>query len=103
MKPRDLLRKSADVRHAAADSIDAQLVDEFQDTDRIQSEIVEALVGGGLSTGRLFVVGDSKQSIYRFRGADPTVFDATRNSLPETGRLPLTRNFRSQPEILRLS
>jgi ATP-dependent helicase/nuclease subunit A len=100
VKTRDLLRGSPEVRREAAESIDALLVDEFQDTDGIQAEIVQALVGGELSTGKLFVVGDSKQSIYRFRGADPSVFDATRNSLPEHGRLPLTRNFRSQPEIL---
>jgi ATP-dependent helicase/nuclease subunit A len=100
VKTRDLLRNSPEVRDEAAGSIDALLVDEFQDTDRIQAEIVEALVGGGLATGKLFVVGDSKQSIYRFRGADPAVFDSTRNGLPMGGRLPLTRNFRSQPEIL---
>jgi ATP-dependent helicase/nuclease subunit A len=100
VKTRDLLRNSPEARDEAAGSIDALLVDEFQDTDRIQAEIVEALVGGGLSTGKLFVVGDSKQSIYRFRGADPAVFDATRESLPERGRLPLTHNFRSQPEII---
>jgi ATP-dependent helicase/nuclease subunit A len=100
VKTRDLLRSSPDVRNEAAASIDALLVDEFQDTDGIQSEIVGALVGRGLATGKLFVVGDSKQSIYRFRGADPTVFDATRASLPNDGRLPLTRNFRSQPEII---
>jgi ATP-dependent helicase/nuclease subunit A len=100
VKTRDLLRNSAEVRHEASASIDALLVDEFQDTDRIQAEIVEALVGDGLSSGKLFVVGDSKQSIYRFRGADPTVFDATRKSLPAGGRLPLTNNFRSQPDIL---
>jgi ATP-dependent helicase/nuclease subunit A len=100
VKTRDLLRDSPEVRQEAADSIGALLVDEFQDTDGIQAEIVQALVGGELSTGKLFVVGDSKQSIYRFRGADPSVFDATRSSLPAHGRLPLTRNFRSQPEIL---
>jgi ATP-dependent helicase/nuclease subunit A len=100
VKTRDLLRNSPDVHREAAASIDALLVDEYQDTDRIQSEIVEALVGDGLLSGKLFFVGDSKQSIYRFRGAEPSVFDATRNSLPEGGRLPLTHNFRSQPEIL---
>jgi ATP-dependent helicase/nuclease subunit A len=99
VKTRDLLGAS-EVRDEAASSIDALLVDEFQDTDRIQAEIVAALVGEGLSSGKLFVVGDSKQSIYRFRGADPAVFDSTRNSLPTEGRLPLTNNFRSQPEII---
>ncbi len=100
VKTRDLLRNSPDVHREAAASIDALLVDEYQDTDRIQSEIVEALVGDGLLSGKLFFVGDSKQSIYRFRGAEPSVFDATRERLPAGGRLPLTHNFRSQPEIL---
>ena len=100
VKTRDLLANSPEVREEAAASIDALLVDEFQDTDPIQAEIVNALVAEQLPTGKLFVVGDSKQSIYRFRGADPAVFDATRNSLPEQGRLPLTHNFRSQPEII---
>lgn len=55
--------------------IAALLVDEFQDTNERQRRIVEALAGvpEGIS-GRLFVVGDAKQSIYRFRGADVAVF-----------------------------
>ncbi len=100
VKTRDLLRNSAEVRADASASIDALLVDEFQDTDGIQAEIVELLAGDGLATGKLFVVGDKKQSIYRFRGADPAVFDARRNDLPTEGRLSLTHNFRSQPEII---
>jgi len=100
VRTRDLLRSSEAARNEASESIAALLVDEFQDTDRIQSEIVRTLVGGTLKTGKLFVVGDAKQSIYRFRQADPTVFDDLRRAIPEAGRLPLTRNFRSQPEIL---
>lgn len=100
VKTRDLLRNSPEVRADAAASIDALLVDEFQDTDGIQAEIVELLAGDGLETGKLFVVGDKKQSIYRFRGADPAVFDARRNGLPTAGRLSLTHNFRSQPEVI---
>ncbi len=100
VKTRDLLRNSPEVRADASASIDALLVDEFHDTDGIQAEIVELLAGDGLATGKLFVVGDKKQSIYRFRGADPAVFDARRNDLPTEGRLSLTHNFRSQPEII---
>jgi ATP-dependent helicase/nuclease subunit A len=100
VKTRDLLRSEPEVRKEAAASIDALLVDEYQDTDPVQAEIVDFLIGSGLNSGKLFVVGDSKQSIYRFRGADPSVFDATRRRLSERGRLPLTRNFRSQPEII---
>ena len=48
------------------------LIDEFQDTDRLQARIFETIYpgGAGAAGGRLFVVGDPKQSIYRFRGAD---------------------------------
>ena len=50
------------------------LVDEFQDTDPLQVELVKALCDGRFTDGKLFFVGDKKQSIYRFRGADPHVF-----------------------------
>ena len=45
-------------------------------------------------------MGDFKQSIYRFRGADPHVFRLLREEIPECGRLPLSENFRSQPGII---
>jgi ATP-dependent helicase/nuclease subunit A len=51
--------------------LDAVLVDEFQDTNHRQQEIIKALTG---APGRLFIVGDPRQSIYRFRNADVTVF-----------------------------
>jgi ATP-dependent helicase/nuclease subunit A len=80
------------------------LVDEFQDTDPLQVQLVEALcgagLGGGLERGKLFFVGDYKQSIYRFRGADPHVFRRLRNQTPAEGRQSLSLNFRSQPAIL---
>jgi ATP-dependent helicase/nuclease subunit A len=76
------------------------LVDEFQDTDQLQAEIVEAVCGEGFDGGRLFFVGDFKQSIYRFRGAMPKVFHDFRQRIDERGRLPLNINFRSQPQIL---
>src|SRR5438132_13904751 len=53
----------------------AILVDEFQDTDRVQAEIVRLLAAGTLAP-LVFVVGDEKQSIYRFRGADVSVFQS---------------------------
>lgn len=76
------------------------LVDEFQDTDPLQVDIVRALCGSQLQRGKLFFVGDHKQSIYRFRRADPRVFAALRRDIPPAGQLPLSRNFRSQPQIL---
>ena len=45
-------------------------------------------------------MGDKKQSIYRFRGADPDVFRELRQEIPAAGRLPLSLNFRSQPAVL---
>ncbi len=50
--------------------------------------------------GRLFLVGDFKQSIYRFRGADPALFRQFREPVPDAGRRNLTENFRSVPGIL---
>jgi ATP-dependent helicase/nuclease subunit A len=76
------------------------LVDEFQDTDGLQAELVMALCDNEVARGKLFFVGDFKQSIYRFRGADPGVFRRLREEIPPEGRLPLSLNFRSQPAIL---
>jgi ATP-dependent helicase/nuclease subunit A len=76
------------------------LVDEFQDTDATQGRILERLAGQGLASGRLFLVGDSKQSIYRFRGAEPRIFEDYRNRMPTEGRKDLTENFRGLPDVL---
>lgn len=76
------------------------LVDEFQDTDSVQVELVRALCGDELRKGKLFFVGDYKQSIYRFRGAQPKVFSELREEMPVSGRLPLSTNFRSQKPII---
>lgn len=88
------------LRKRLGSQIHLLLVDEFQDTDPTQVELVKALCGSGLLSGKLFFVGDYKQSIYRFRGADPHVFRQLRDEIPPLGRLPLTLNFRSQPAIL---
>eukprot|EP00913_Durusdinium_trenchii_P023299 g21877.t1 len=100
LKTRDLLRESESVRRRAAAGIDFLMIDEFQDTDPVQSEIVRHLCGDRLLSGKLFLVGDAKQSIYRFRRADPQVFESLRNEVPAAGRLPLSVNFRSQPDVL---
>lgn len=74
------------------------MVDEFQDTNPIQKKIVDALVEQG---ALLFVVGDPKQSIYRFRGADVSVFVETKGEIGETGKnIFLAENFRSRPELI---
>jgi ATP-dependent helicase/nuclease subunit A len=97
---RDLLRDRPEVREALQRRYRYLLVDELQDTDPVQMEVVEALCGGGLTAGKLFGVGDWKQSIYRFRGADASLFQRLRQTMPHDGRLGLTGNFRSQPPIL---
>jgi ATP-dependent helicase/nuclease subunit A len=85
---------------AAQDAIEFVMVDEFQDTDRIQSEILSLLGGDDLFMARMFVVGDPKQSIYRFRGAEPAIFGRWRGEFPPAGRLTLSENFRSVPGVI---
>jgi ATP-dependent helicase/nuclease subunit A len=98
---RDLLADDGHgVREELARRYDLILVDEFQDTDPIQDEIVRRIAGDDRADGRLFLVGDVKQSIYGFRGARPDLFAAYRAEFPEEGRLPLAENFRSRPGIL---
>jgi len=66
--------------------LDAILVDEFQDTNQRQQEIIEALTG---RAGSLFIVGDMKQSIYRFRQADVTVFKKVQEQICRNAGLSL--------------
>ena len=101
LRTRDLLSDPSNgVREALAGSVDLLLVDEFQDTDPIQSAILEGLAGANLADGKLFLVGDFKQSIYRFRGARPDLFVSYRDRFPAAGRRALSGNFRSVPAIL---
>src|SRR5262249_10113659 len=77
---RDLVRSNDDVRVAIGQQYRFILIDEFQDTDRVQSEILFSIAAmpdqqgpwqeRKLRSGSLFLVGDPKQAIYRFRGAD---------------------------------
>ncbi|MEM8946415.1 MAG: UvrD-helicase domain-containing protein [Planctomycetota bacterium] len=88
------------VQQNLARSTQLLMVDEFQDTDPLQVAIVKALRGDQWADQGLFVVGDFKQSIYRFRGAEPRVSSELRATLPVESRLSLTTNFRSQPAVL---
>ena len=80
------------------------MVDEFQDTDPLQNELIESLWGGGEGGATLFVVGDQKQSIYRFRHADLGLFrDYTARALnnPEAAKyIVLDQNFRTAKGLL---
>ena len=108
------------VRRALQQKYRHLFVDEFQDTDPVQAEIVSLLAAEmclsrpasaartpdwrrvPFRPGSLFVVGDPKQSIYRFRRADIEIYNTVRArfSDPSVGRVvPLTMNFRSVPAL----
>ena len=80
-------------------ALTAVLVDEFQDTNARQQKIVDYLRD---EPGSLFVVGDSRQSIYRFRGADVTVFRKLKDEVKEQGGelVELDMTFRAHPRLL---
>ena len=109
---RDLLRADATARRRFQDLYTHILVDEFQDTDPLQAQIAfylaakpYAKIDGQpwhtvpLAPGKLFIVGDSKQSIYRFRRADIGVTHLVRES-GQLRPLTLTENRRSQAPVL---
>ena len=110
---RDLLVGSEAVRQSLSRRYPRILVDEFQDTDPLQAEILWWLCGEGdpdalwisrtLRPGSLFVVGDPKQAIYRFRGADVDTYLSAKRALvahyPDAV-INITANFRSLKPIL---
>lgn len=78
----EFLEQNADVRESLQEQFAAVMVDEFQDTDPRQWELVKLLTGVNEETAsNVFLVGDEKQSIYGFRGADVTTFGAAREEL----------------------
>lgn len=84
------------------DELNQLMVDEFQDTNQVQQRIVYALAHPE-GRGKLFIVGDAKQSIYRFRQAQVTVFNTTAQDIQRaTGYPPvqLDRSFRSHQNLL---
>lgn len=97
-----LLERSESVRRSVSGSIDQLLLDEAQDTNAYQMLLLERLVFGqagaeDLQPGKLFVVGDAKQSIYRFRGAQVEVFEDLCRRLGPGQQEKLTISFRSSP------
>jgi ATP-dependent helicase/nuclease subunit A len=78
------------------------LVDEFQDTNESQWEIIQSLASLEHG-GSLFVVGDPKQSIYQFRGADVSVFNSVRDQIAENKagqEVPLSQSFRTHQRLV---
>jgi ATP-dependent exoDNAse (exonuclease V) beta subunit len=114
LRARDLVRDRREVRADLQQRLSHIFVDEFQDTDPLQAEIVLLLSGSDAAVdrwqdvvpapGKLFVVGDPKQSIYRFRRADVGTYQAVKELMIAGGAacLNLTTSFRGTPSIQRL-
>jgi len=108
---RNLVRDDAGVRHYLQDRFTHLFIDEFQDTDPLQAEILLLLASGDRhetdwrrvvpAAGKLFLVGDPKQSIYKFRRADIVLYRKVRDALIDrgVGFVKLTRSFRSVRNI----
>jgi len=111
LQARNLLRDNRETRRYFQSRYDYLMVDEFQDTDPLQAEIVMFLAEKTpaahwwnrveLSPGKLFIVGDPKQSIYRFRRADIQVYEEVRACLQGQGEeLSIVQNFRTVPSVI---
>ncbi|HEY5657270.1 MAG TPA: UvrD-helicase domain-containing protein [Myxococcota bacterium] len=108
---RDLLRRDRDVRTHYQQKYTHFFVDEFQDTDPLQAEILLLLAADDPEQsdwrlavpvpGKLFLVGDPKQAIYRFRRADVAIYEETKRRLREQGArvIYLTTSFRAPPAL----
>lgn len=86
----------AALREILAERFRAALIDEFQDTDSIQYEIFKAF----FSQSTLFLIGDPKQAIYSFRGADIFTYLNASRHISEESRHTLEKNWRSEPKLL---
>ena len=97
LRTRDLLRNNKEIRQTLIKRHKYYMVDEYQDTNELQYELV-MLLTNELQSANLFIVGDPKQSIYGFRGADVRVFEQTKQKIidgNEDSDIRLTENFRS--------
>jgi ATP-dependent helicase/nuclease subunit A len=111
LRARDLIRDDADVRRERQERWSHLFVDEFQDTDPLQAELLLLLAADDPAErdwrrvrplpGKLFLVGDPKQSIYRFRRADVALYEQVKRRLVAAGAavVHLTVSFRSVPAI----
>ncbi|MDW5267388.1 MAG: UvrD-helicase domain-containing protein [Edaphobacter sp.] len=115
VKARDLLASRDEIRRRLGDRFKRILVDEFQDTDPLQAEMLWRLCGDPvenkdpaewkqfkLRPGALFLVGDPKQAIYRFRGADIVSYVQARELIKADGGslVPITVSFRSTEQVV---
>ena len=116
----DALKEHPDIRKAYKDPLKMIMIDEFQDNNALQRDLIFLLAenpdriaagiagAGELEKNRMFFVGDEKQSIYRFRGADVAVFRSLGRTLfpsdlhegQGSGIIELVHNYRSQPGLI---
>ena len=105
-KAKDLVWSSQEARMYFADRYKCIYVDEFQDTDHIQADLMWKLAcdeQGHLQPGKLFVVGDPKQAIYRFRGGEPAVYNQIKERMIQDDKAEvyeLDNNYRSNKEVI---
>ncbi len=101
IKIRDLLKSNEEIRQELVSRHKYYMVDEYQDTNELQYNLVMWLTNK-LKNANLFIVGDPKQSIYAFRGADVSIFEKTRNKIVENAGLAISlrENFRSLSTII---
>lgn len=106
-----ILRDYPEIRQIEKEKFKAIMIDEFQDNNQMQRDLLFMLAEKldrheqgipeveDLCPDKLFFVGDEKQSIYRFRGADVSVFNALAKDFQE-GNLSMTTNYRSHPSLI---
>ena len=97
-----ILRENEDIRKQERDSFDRIMIDEFQDNNGKNKELLfllSTLDDGTIAKDKLFFVGDDKQSIYKFRGADVEVFNSLSDEL-KISPLHMSNNYRSEIELL---
>jgi ATP-dependent helicase/nuclease subunit A len=108
----DALSQYPDIRRLYKDETDAVMIDEFQDNNSLQRDLIFLLAEAPertapglpgaeeLCPGKMFFVGDEKQSIYRFRGADVSVFRSLGDNPAVAASLNLGYNYRSSPAMV---
>lgn len=97
------LREQESIRKQERDAYDFIMIDEFQDNNAANRDLLLYISkddNGKLMENRLFFVGDEKQSIYKFRGADVSVFNSLEDFIKPCAKLPMRRNYRSSNILL---
>ncbi len=93
-----IVKENDNIREEIKNSFNEIMVDEYQDTSDLQEEFISLI-----SNNNVYVVGDVKQSIYRFRNANPDIFREKYNLFAKNingKKIDLLKNFRSRPEVL---